>query len=50
MLRMSALIGRHSQFLWVWQLVAAGASAAGLLEKVAADLEREPRTFSIHRG
>lgn len=45
MLRMSALISRHSQFLWVWQLVAAGASTAGFLEKVAADLDRELRTF-----
>lgn len=46
MLRMSALLSRHSQFLWVWQLAAAGASTAGfLLEKVAADLDRELRTF-----
>lgn len=45
MLRMPLLISRHSQFLWAWQLVAAGASTAGFLEKVAADLERELRTF-----
>lgn len=42
MLRMSPLISRHSQFLWVWFWVAAGASTAGLLEK---DLERELSTF-----
>lgn len=34
----------HSQCLWVWQF-AAGASTAGFLEKVAADLERELRTL-----
>lgn len=45
MLRMPPLISLHSQFLWVWQLAAAGASTAGFLEKVAADLERELRTF-----
>lgn len=46
MLRMSRVISLHSQFLCdkVWQL-AAGASTAGFLERVAADLERELRTF-----
>lgn len=45
MLRMPPVISLHSQFLCVWQLAAAGASTAGFLEKVAADLERELRTF-----
>ncbi|TWW76338.1 hypothetical protein D4764_13G0010000 [Takifugu flavidus] len=42
---MPPVISLHSQFLCVWQLAAAGASTAGFLEKVAADLERELRTF-----
>ena len=46
MLRMTPVICLHSQFLWgtLW-IFAAGASTAGFLEKAAADLERELRTF-----
>lgn len=41
---MPPVIFLHSQFLCVWQF-ATGASTAGFLEKAAADLERELRTF-----
>lgn len=46
MLRMTPVNPLHSQFLCckVWQF-AAGASTAGFLEKAAADLDRELRTF-----